>query len=845
MIFHLLLDIVSFHKRREKFINIKITMNFLNPDFEKAIKLSQENENILVQKGIDLDSIGFHKEAIGSFDAALKLNPNNIEALYRRGCAFGNLGNIRKALLEFEQVLKLKPKHKYALHDKGLALCRLSRDEEAVACFNQSLEIDPNHLNAWNDPSVALAKLNRFKEIIDCCDNALKLDSKLFSFWDKKAASYIELEKYDEAIICCSKALEINSNYSNSYINRGNAFYKLGHYVDAKKDYEEAIQLDNSIEAWVGKGNVLGKLRFYEEAVDSYDHALRIDPKCFQAWKEKAGIFEKLSKFDQAIESLEKAINLQPTTLELAKLFHIKGHTYENLKNFKGAIASYEKALEIHSDNPQVWCCRGSALLSFEDFEEASASYDEALTLTQNQFWRAWYGKGIVVLRWQGYRAAVKICDDALQSFLSAYSDFYYGSGKLHHLKGSIIYDEGRKQQNLNWLEARDAYLKALEYLTIERFPQDHLDLLQEMVTIRTSLFSSSEIEELLDQATAKLENLLHKPGISAGQKISLKTKFAKFSELQVYRLVLQDKSQALNLAEKHKNRCLERLHNGYKPYEPNFAKIQTLLNSQTASIYWHLSPAALTTFILKYNFQPQILELPTDNTQESHKTNQDDYYTLIAEQIRRFEDWMKRWKTLYLAHQESIGVKTNEPSQWQLNIQSMLLDDELSLRKILEIDRICEEYLQDVDHVILIPHRDLHLLPLHALFPDHFTITYLPSAQIGLDLQHRNSLAGDRILCVEAPTVTSSVANKKNLDSLPFAKREVEGISYLYNSANNTLISGQSASKDTILASLNTVHDCFHFTGHGFHNTDEPLQSALALSGDDRLTLEQYSGQN
>ena len=79
-----------------------------------------------------------------------------------------------------------------------------------------------------------------------------------------------------------------------------------------------------------------------------------------------------------------------------------------------------------------------------------------------------------------------------------------------------------------------------------------------------------------------------------------------------------------------------------------------------------------------------------------------------------------------------------------------------LKLKNILNIGAIVHE-LEDITHLILIPHGDLHRFPLHALFdpPLHeerihnngyypegqslesnFTITYLPSVQLGLSLQ-------------------------------------------------------------------------------------------------------------
>ena len=78
----------------------------------------------------------------------------------------------------------------------------------------------------------------------------------------------------------------------------------------------------------------------------------------------------------------------------------------------------------------------------------------------------------------------------------------------------------------------------------------------------------------------------------------------------------------------------------------------------------------------------------------------------------------------------------------WQDNLLNLLEE----LHHILNIPAILTQLNPEsianptpqIHNLILIPHRDLHRFPLHALFPDTFTITYLPSAQIGLNLHNR-----------------------------------------------------------------------------------------------------------
>ena len=135
-----------------------------------------------------------------------------------------------------------------------------------------------------------------------------------------------------------------------------------------------------------------------------------------------------------------------------------------------------------------------------------------------------------------------------------------------------------------------------------------------------------------------------------------------------------------------------------------------------------------------------------------------------------------------------------------------------------------------EVRNLILIPHRDLHRFPLHSLFPQNFTITYLPSAKIGLTLQHLTPNPNVRLLSVEHP-------NSEGLDQLPFAEIESAAISQFFD--NSTRLTGIDATKEQVMGSLADEHSIFHFTGHAAYEFNNPKESYLALTDKDRLTLE------
>jgi CHAT domain-containing protein len=78
---------------------------------------------------------------------------------------------------------------------------------------------------------------------------------------------------------------------------------------------------------------------------------------------------------------------------------------------------------------------------------------------------------------------------------------------------------------------------------------------------------------------------------------------------------------------------------------------------------------------------------------------------------------------------------------------------------------------------------------------------------------------------------------NSEGYDQLPYAELESAAITQLFN--NPQRLAGKDATKTAVAAVLPTGYSIFHFTGHGTYNFNCPSQSALILSGKDKLTLE------
>lgn len=171
------------------------------------------------------------------------------------------------------------------------------------------------------------------------------------------------------------------------------------------------------------------------------------------------------------------------------------------------------------------------------------------------------------------------------------------------------------------------------------------------MLKVCSELGDNQTIEERLEEGTQQLEKLLRQCEFE-GQKITLARKFASFNQLRVDALAQSpDKKKqiaALELAEKRKNTCLDWLREGwdYVASSPNYQQMQQLLNSKTASIYWHVSPAAITTFILRHKKLPLVWTLKPVTQKQSlfglfsqPVTPEATAYLPAVRQLEEFED--------------------------------------------------------------------------------------------------------------------------------------------------------------------------------------------------------------
>ncbi|OUL32742.1 tetratricopeptide repeat protein [Nostoc sp. 106C] len=756
---------------------------------------------------------------------------------------------------------------------QGLQQARTGDLLGAIASYDAAIELKPHVDEYWFNRALTLFHLEHFVEAIASYEKAIELKPDYYKAWYNRGGILGELGQFDEAVISFERVIAIKPDFPEAWSSRGLALMKLGQLLEAIASYDQALLLQpQDPENWYYRGIALGVSEQHEEAIASYDKALEIQPDYYEVWIDRGVVLFNLGQWSEAIASWDKALSIQA---DFYLAWYNRGVALENLGRREEAIDSYRKAIAIKPDFHLAWYNQAVALFYLGRYADAIASYDSALQI-KFDYWEAWIGRGTAAgnlvnpdalsglfttitatnaaLKQSGYEGKLASYEAGLKYVRP--DTHPEGWGRLHLAIANTHYDQGKKDTvtRSHWQKAVAEYNQALLTLTSEDFPQLHLEVLQSLIKTLVGLGQTAQAQEFLKYSTNLLQQLLSDSTRTDDSKKQLALKFAGLRQLVVDLAIdYGDLVEAWEIAEQAKNACLTWLLDGWQEEieSLSYAEVQALLNPQTAIIYWHISPAALHTFILKDQAPSPILAftpMQDAGVFSLGKTPMRLHEVPLPEAVRRliaFEDWLEDWNQQYQEYCSNSSDKQNQSNHsWRVDMEQRLLQ----LKNILNISTITQE-LEGITKIILIPHRDLQKLPLHALFSPsveeelssieaNLTISYLPSVQTGLIVEPE--IIGDKnnqlFLSIENPHST-------DYPSLKFAKLQAEIVSQIF--PNSQRIQGAQANKNNVAYAFVDDYNIFHFIGHIINNSSEPKKSELVLAGADKLTLEEICQQS
>jgi CHAT domain-containing protein/tetratricopeptide (TPR) repeat protein len=643
----------------------------------------------------------------------------------------------------------------------------------------------------------------------------------------------------------------------------------------------------------VNLGNVYSAQGQFSESIAAYKAALELRtreafPVYWAMTQNNLGIaYTEAKQFAEAIAALQAALELR--TREAfpeywADTQNNLGYAYREAGQSEQAIPCLQLALEVRTREafPENWAMTqynlATAYSDIGQVDEAIVYFRSSLEIFQPTAFPVRrlkagrdFGKtAFNAEKWQeaieGYAAAIEAVEiscswassnqrrqEILEEAMDVYTQIVQACLNNHQPDLAIEYVERSKARNLVQLFAnsdttlhpkgdqiRPETRKRLERLKKQIVDkQQQLDNLGEDVGLKANTLRSTfsdgmlevEMSELSDtQSTANLTPPTPLPYKGRGETDSpLLAAGALVRKGQGERLTQSDdRDSSPNLNQIYAQRLRKELDDLQEQFDevldeilesdPAYALTQAVqpirfqeildqLEENTAIIEWYITDERFFTFVITRHHEPYVWQSQPDDLSE-----------------------LNHWQQEYLD-----DYRQKKYSQWS-NLLTPRLEE---LSRILHLDEILDHVPEDCQQLILIPHRYLHLFPLHALnlgevncLLDRFLdgIRYAPSCQL-LQLSKKR--------CTEPIQTTASkhlFAIQNPTEDLNFANVEVEAIRRYFDPADILPTTTQQATKETwnqaASAGKLRLPNFIHFSCHGYFNFESPLRSALVLSG-------------
>ena len=483
-------------------------------------------------------------------------------------------------------------------------------------------------------------------------------------------------------------------------------------------------------------------------------------------------------------EALPQQWAMTQDNLAAAYSDRIKGDRADNIEN---AIAAYTAALTVNTREalPQEWAMTQNNLANAysnrikgdraDNIENAITASTAALTV---------YTREALPQEWAETLWGLGIAYQKANQFDLAYNTFESAIATIESLREEIVSGEESKRKQA------------------EHFNQVYSRMVEvcwqlNKITAAIEYVERSKTRNLVEQILERDSKTIFPPEVF--------TQLEKYrDEIAVGQYQIQNgKAENPQVLAQHLQELRQQrneLQNRYLPvgYGFKFDSFQPTLNEHTAIIEWYILNDRILAFIVT-------------------KTREVKVWESQLEDLEALINWVNQYLQNYY----------NQKDQWLNSLGESLKE----LASILHIDEILNQIPKHFDQLILIPHRFLHLLPLHALPVNHNAensrclldlfaggVSYAPSCQLLQQLQQRKRSNFQSLFAIQNPT-----------GDLNYTDLEVQVIQSYFNTAN--VLKKTAATLTAINNSdLNTYH-CAHFSCHGYFNLTNPGKSALILA--------------
>ena len=239
----------------------------------------------------------------------------------------------------------------------------------------------------------------------------------------------------NEAISNLKKAVSLNP--CAPYLeNLALAFFVRGEFLDAAKNYEEALKKEDTLLAREQAQKCYEKLGMFDKVLEHLEKIHEIQPENIDCVRKIASLCKAHHRYEKAIEFYEKSIAFVPDDIVA---MNNEGLCYEGIGEYSKAKCLYERALKIKK-NYEAFHNLGVLFRRLRDFDSSIDCLKKALLMKPNST-ESKVSLGMSYLSKKDFHNGYKYYSQRNPKLMAKYSNPW--DGKKHPDKTLLIHFDG------------------------------------------------------------------------------------------------------------------------------------------------------------------------------------------------------------------------------------------------------------------------------------------------------------------------------------------------------------------------------------------------------------------
>ncbi len=258
-------------------------------------------------------TLGDWQRALREIDAALHINPAQAPWHYERGLALEALGRHAEAIDCFARALQLGGEDVPTLIQLGIARLRSDQPQAAIEALGRANEIDPDAEPGYCYRIEAWARLDRHDQAEMMFYLARQLTDRCPRCFDHIARSLTARGRLDRAIWCLQQLLELEPDHPDVLARLGHAHWQRGRPEQARQYYIRHLRRHpGDIETMYAIGVLLRETGRLSEAAARFHQILELQPTHARAHLQLGELALMADHLDAAAPHLYRARECDP-----------------------------------------------------------------------------------------------------------------------------------------------------------------------------------------------------------------------------------------------------------------------------------------------------------------------------------------------------------------------------------------------------------------------------------------------------------------------------------------------------------------------------------------------------